>query len=122
MKVGDTFLLRYPIVDDKHLWIVAYDRDGSIIIFNFTTRWPNSDITCPVEVGEHPFVKYPSVISYQHGRLFPPAAVGALLSHGIEKRLDAVSPQLLGRIQEGALRSPFTPQKLKKLMREFISP
>ncbi len=59
MKLGDTFL---PISEEDvtHLWIVITEPDASglVAIVSLTTRRNNSDETCLIQMGDHPFVRH----------------------------------------------------------------
>ena len=106
----------------RHLWVVASapNAEGEIAIFNLTTERDDSDKSCVVMPGEHPFVKQRSVVAYARGRLLGPAALQGMQRLGCYASKEITSPRLLQKIQEGALRSPFTAGKLKVLIQVSI--
>ncbi|MBM3334646.1 hypothetical protein FJY63_08295 [Candidatus Sumerlaeota bacterium] len=118
MRIGDTFL--GPLPQQPHLWIVITtpnDR-GEVAIVNFTSTI--CDKTCQVAPGEHPFVKKPTVVRYQDARL----ALVSDLRKGCERGLlslrTPVDSNLLRRIQQGALQSPFTPGKVAREVKRAL--
>lgn len=114
MRQGDAFI---PISDValRHLWIVITEPSerGRVVIVNVTTRRPGSDDTCVLQVNDHPFIRHESVIAYQYARLTRNAVLGDSARRQLLQMRQPVSPQLLERIQNGALASAFTPRGVK---------
>jgi hypothetical protein len=100
--------------------VSAHTSEGSILIFNATTHRQNSDDTCVILPGEHPYITHKSVIAYERGRLLPKSAYDYALSLAAIRPMVKISPELLLRIQEGALSSPFTASKFKELVRATL--
>ncbi len=92
-----------------------------MVAFNLTSRDWDSDQTCVIRVGEHPYVVRDSVIAYRFGELLTPHHI-ARLQLLAPKEHGPVSPQLLLRIQEGAIKSDQTPAYLKKIMADILKP
>lgn len=119
MNLGESFLLK---IEGGHLWVVcslaSAVSDGGVLLFNFTTYRLGQDRACVVVPGEHPFVTHETIVAYQHGRLVPPKVQEAFCKHA-EPQVQ-VSPALLTRIQNGALASDFTPDKLKLVVRKSV--
>ena len=85
LKCGDTFLLPKSSSDIEHLWIVIAEVDvvmKKAVCVNVTTRKSHSDISCVLDVGDHPFVKWPSVIFYQDAREIDLSLVEKALNSG----------------------------------------
>lgn len=89
----------------RHLWVVAStpNAEGEVAIFNLTTERDDSDKSCVVMPGEHPFVKQRSVIMYTRGRLLGPEALQGMQRLGCYDAKEPASPRLLQKIQEGGV-------------------
>ena len=115
MKLGDTFFA-------GHLWIVCSNQtaDGSVVIFNVTSLRSDSDRNCIVQPGDHPAVSHDSVIAYEYGRILTKAEQGRLEGSSLfaGMRREPATPELLTRIQKGALRSDQTPIEIQDIVRE----
>jgi hypothetical protein len=116
MKLGETYRLK---VDAAHLWVVITTPDvgGSVVIVNLTSYAVGCDATCLVNVGEHPFVVRQTVVGYKWARVADPAMQAKFKSQA--DSYDPVSMSLLKRIQQGALTSDLTPQKVQKLVAAY---
>jgi hypothetical protein len=116
VKPGDTFLI--PDWAGAHLhFILSALPDGSVIVAHFTSRRAYTDDTCVIKPGEHPFVKKETIVRYDQAHICPAANL-ASLEGSIIRKLEPLSDELLARIQQGALSSPQTPDKIKKLIRD----
>ena len=122
MKLGDTFLNLNPD-SPEHLWIVVSHptESGDVAIVNLTTRRLDSDDTCVVYPGEHPFVQHESVVAYDRAQLVQQQLLTSLEQRGYSRRMQQVSDSLLERIQQGALDSDFTPQKIQAAVRNTVA-
>jgi hypothetical protein len=120
LKCGDTFILPKRSDQVEHLWIVIAETDPArrlSICVNVTTERPDSDPTCKLNAGDHPFVTHPSVIFYNDAREIDLAQVEKALNAGIKSFVCTLhtpcSPQLLARIQQGLIVSKQTPKGIK---------
>jgi hypothetical protein len=112
LTVGDTFLNQNP-GSPEHLWIVvAVTPTCDAVIFNVSTLRNDSDQSCVLKAGEHPFVKHDSAIAYNRGQLLPRQAFESLQRIGWTPHVKA-SVEVVKRVREGALKSRFTAAKLK---------
>lgn len=117
MKLGNTFL-------SQHLWVVIslpWPDDESVVLVSFTTRRKDSDTNCLIQPGEHPWVKHETVVEYEKARIFDLAMQRDLI------KLTSTSPShkdvslgLLARIQQGALVSDLTKQKIQTIIKWSI--
>jgi hypothetical protein len=120
IAIGDVF---YPkIYASSHFWVVTYydttHGREALIVYNFTSCCPEwKDNTCVVTPGEYSELTRDSAIAYQHGRLIVAPYIATVVTSGIRRYLDAVSSDLLLRIQRGALTSKFTQTGHKDLIR-----
>ena len=108
---GDSFLLRKPNYDFDHLWIVLtapHPQNSEIIIVNVTGQQGHSDTTTILIVGEHPFVKKPSVIHYADARKTDSKLIDQALARGLASSHRQCSKAFLTKIQSGLLASPHT--------------
>jgi hypothetical protein len=117
LTIGDTVLLPKPGHEKEHLWalITAPDREsGDAIMVNLTTQRPHSDTTTIIQPGEHPFVDRPTVVFYADARMVNVNTLDEGVRQNLVHQHDALSKELLQRIQHGLLASKFTPDKIKK--------
>jgi hypothetical protein len=112
MKLGNTFLI-------EHLWIVVSlpTAEGHVALVSFTTRRWNSDASCVVQAGEHPWVKHETVVEYEKARVFDLPTQQKVLANKMLRPQADVSRSLLQRIQLGALSSDLAAQKVQALIK-----
>lgn len=119
MKTGDTFVLRLPN-KIPHLWIIISDptpRD-EVVIVNVTTSDLGSDRSCVITHGEHPFITHESVIAYYFAKLISVEKIKEWKNRQYFESRQPVKPPLLRRIQQGAVDSDYTPQKIQEIIRQ----
>jgi hypothetical protein len=78
--LGDSFMLPRPGQDTEHLWVLITRPNPATheaIMVNVTTQRPHSDTTAILKVGEHPFIKQPSVVFYSDARTVAPTVPAA---------------------------------------------
>ena len=117
LKLGDTFL-------NVHLWVVCTlpDSERSVVAINFTTKRSDSDDSCVIRAGEHPFVAHDTVLAYSKARVWGMELQQAILGLGDECRRNAsVKDVVLSRIQEGGLKSPHLSPKMKGMIRDSMA-
>ena len=118
MTPGDTFLI--PDWMGTHLhFILSALPDGSVVLAHLTKRRAHTDDTCVIQAGEHPFVKSETAVRYDQAYICPAANL-ASLERIIIRKFEPLNDELLARIRRGALSSPQTPDKIKKLIRDNI--
>ena len=119
--LGEAFMLRKPGQQTEHLWVLvtaAHPGNGKAIMVNITTRRAHSDTTTVLDVGDHPFIKTPSVVYYADARAVDPGDLDRAVMLGCAWTHGAFAPPVLARIQAGMERSPMTPKKMKEAFRE----
>ncbi len=119
MDVGQTFR---SLSGDRlsHLWVVvSKSANKDVVCFNVTTYKDDSDKACIIEAGEHDFIKHKSVIYYAEGHAYPEQTLDRVLKGDFV--VGYVSDGLLKRIQQGALDSEETPQKLQALVQAYLN-
>lgn len=108
MDCGDTLLM--PTMPGRigHLYILVTkpEPDGLCVIVNVTTLKDNQqDQTVVLQKGDHSFIKFPSVISFNRARFANANVLLQDVEHRSAKPKDACSALLLQRIQKGILAS-----------------
>lgn len=116
-SIGDTYLIPTPPdYKIKHLYIlIAQDPStGLFLAVNVTKKRPGTDFTCELNVGDHSFITNPSIIKYDEPIEVECTKLEDALNKSIIVSRQAVSPELLEKIQLGAKTSPaFAPRYLK---------
>lgn len=114
--LGDSFMLPKPGHDTEHLWVLITRPDPQTheaITVNVTTQRPHSDTTTILNDGEHPFVKRPSVIFYADARMVDVRLLEHAKASGAFRSQAPFQAGILKKIQDGVMKSPFTPRKIK---------
>ena len=88
-------------------------------MFNLTTKDWDSDLSCIVKSGEHPYVVRESVIAYKFAELLTPQHFTRLQTLA-PKDYGPVTPELLRRIQQGALDSKETLRYFKTIIKRIL--
>ena len=119
---GDTLLPSHKYKNiDCHLWVVLTDPDGDplkVVMVNMTSLRPNVDTTVILDIGEHPFVRYKTVINYGCARFTEIRSINKVLEKGLVTIKDPASDKLLQKIQNGLLESMETPKDIKEYCRK----
>ena len=125
LSAGDTFLCPIRIEWVDHLWVVVIDPEpsGTTIIVNVTTREPyHTDLAVVLNVGDHPFITHESILNYGFSLITNVNPIEQAIQGGLGRQREPCSPQLLARIQQGLLSSPFTPIKVETYYRTRQGP
>lgn len=109
----------------NHLWIVLSwpTREGEIALVNLTTHGrglPCGPACTTVAPGEHPFVNRLSCVYYRGAYLNPLAPLLKARESGTLCQDEALSPQLLRRIQDDALASRMVARIIKAAVQESL--
>jgi hypothetical protein len=118
---GDTFFLEDEDGYDSHLWIVVTPpKDGEVAIVCVTSERIHSETTVRLKVGDHPFLRHASVISYRHSRVTTVEEIEKNVKNGIAKSLAPASDALVKRAQSGLVDSDFTPNGVRYYYRNTM--
>ena len=121
MRCGDAVLIPAPGGPSiPHLWFLITEPDAvsfQCVMVNVTTLRSHCDRTLVLQRGEHPFIRHPSVISFADARIVDARHIEAGIEAGTMERREPCPPQLLHLIQDAALASPRTPNKVVALCR-----
>jgi hypothetical protein len=119
VQIGETYLLT-----GGHLWVVCTppDNDGSIVCLNMTSWKPGvDDESCVIIPADHSWVKQRTVIAYERGKILSKADQDIVDGMPAQcPRKTPVSAALLRRIQDGAIQSDLTPQRIQKRIRAVL--
>ena len=111
---GDTFYAGDDEDDEPHLQIIVTSpEEGEVITVPVTTKRRHSETLVQLSEGDHPFIKWQSVISYAYARIRTVESIEALLKCGKAKTRAPVSPELLKKIKMGLTDSDFTPNGVR---------
>ena len=114
--LGDTIILPKPGAEKEHLWVVITNPDpiaGEVIMVNLTTQRPHSETTTILLPGEHPFIDRPTVAFYHDARLAKAVLLDSCITQRVGRNHASASPELVAKLQDGLLASPFTSPKIK---------
>lgn len=93
------------------------EKDPSqIVLVNFTKWQNNHDKTCVVQPGEHPYVAVRSIVYYPAPLVKTLKNLQQSEAYGLLKYHTDLSPELLKKIQLGAIKSPFLPLKARAVL------
>ncbi len=121
LNIGDVFLLSTP-PNDKHLFIViAPTQNGKYLCVNITSKRGNSDTSCILQQGDHPFIRHDSVINYKKAREADPAVIQNQIDKDNRIQYQPVSASVLNRIQQGGMISKRLKNKYKNYLSSFLN-
>lgn len=116
IRAGRTLWL-HPWQDFKpHLWLVLTDPEGAVghfIAVRLRTAREYTDTTVVLQAGDHSFVRHASSVDFSTAARFTSKDISKLLNSGRCHLRDDMSEDLLARVREGLLRSPFTRRDIK---------
>jgi hypothetical protein len=107
----------------SHLHIVISDpakNPGEIAVVNVTTvRGDDYDASCVLEPGDHYTIRHKSYVGYRRGWVVNLNALKALFDAGqIHRAKPGLEPEVVKRVQTGAMASKWTPARIKGLLAE----
>jgi hypothetical protein len=89
-----------------------------VLLVNFTSWDPLEDQACVLDVGDHPFLTHRTCVNYPRAREASDADLEQLRQAQRLVMLQAVSPEVLRRIREGAMASTRMKLELAELLIE----
>jgi hypothetical protein len=116
-KAGDAFLLPRGAESIPHLHAVVLASDpatGECIIVNFTTKRRGTEQTLVLEAGDHPFIHHETCARFDDAGIVRLDQLNAAEAKGLVVRQPSFKPAVLKRIQDGLLKSSFTPKIVKE--------
>ena len=116
ISLGDTFFMKPPGTVRNHLWVVlaVHNNGASAILANLTSRRENSDTTCVLMPGMHPYIKHESCVHYR-----------GMIDRNVdripqESRREQASVDMLRLMQQGAINHPFADPELVSIIASQI--
>ena len=120
MKAGKTFLFKGTTDSKSHLWFTltdAVDGGGDFLAVPLRTSKSFSDPTLPLSAGDHPFIKHESSVHFSDARIFKAAKLKAALENKTATWHQDASAELMKRLTEGLLKSPYTVPAIREYCR-----
>lgn len=107
----------------SHLHIVISDptkNAAEIAVVNVTTvRGEDYDASCILMPGDHYTIRHKSYVGYRRGWVLNLNALKQVFEVGqIHRTKPGFSPELVARVQKGAMASRWTPARIKGLLAE----
>lgn len=122
MKAGDVFsAVLSPTEPTRHFWVVvlSISESGDLICVNITSYC--FDKTTPVHNAEYPLLTQPtSYVNYPQIRIEPTSRLEEKIKNNLAKKCPSASQDLLSQIQEGSLKSKYTPNHIKSLLKHHL--
>lgn len=125
LAAGDTFLITDPDFGKQHLRIVLTGPTGappSVLTVQLNTATTLADRTTVLCIGDHPFCRRETVVSYDTIQVMEVALLAelerreSLVRDPMFRRMAPFRQDLLDRVQSDALRSPMTtPRMVREL-------
>ena len=108
---GDTFFFADEDDDEGHLHVIITQptQDGRVITVTVTTRHKKSDALVPLEVGDHPYIKRPSVLTFAYARVKTITEIDSVIANRDAKRGDPMDEKFLRRARSALVESQDTP-------------
>jgi len=124
IKPGFCFRLRDLTTGEwSHLWVAITAPTGpedSCLCANITDRKSFDDDSCILQAGEHPFLRFESVVAYSKAKVYP---LGRLKSHPqVVEEFDPFRDELVKRIQLGGKSSDFISPSNRRLIEAELGP
>ncbi|MDR0820186.1 MAG: SocA family protein [Endomicrobium sp.] len=101
--------------------ISSPDVDGNVLAVNMTTlRNPEkADSSCVLDAGDRPEIKHKSFVFYRQAVEAAAEKIMIRILSQCYKDAEKLTDKILRKIQEGAKKSKFLPEKLKKYFEYF---
>jgi hypothetical protein len=124
MRLGETFLMPCPLVENKilHLWIVISDptqHGGTFVIVNLTTNEARAGMDCKLVVDDHPWITEDCFVSFPDALEITPAGeanIAQLVAQGFAKPQEDMGAETLQMIIESAKESKALAPVYKKYL------
>ncbi|SRR6266481_948015 len=122
MNVGDAFLMSVPPRYIPHLYFVISDKNknsGTFIIVNITGDRFRSGKECVLNIGDHPWIKKESFVSFADALEITPNGLRKLQALIVKNKIilqPRLSSEILAKIVNAAKESDAIPENLKKYL------
>lgn len=108
---GDTLLLTGGGVQPPHLWVILWGPAGpadAYLAVMLTSLRSHSDRTCILDVGDHPFIRHPTSVSYREVMRVTRERLSELAANGTARPRRPVTGAVLERVRAGFFASAHT--------------
>lgn len=106
----------------NHLFAILTDvnADGEHLLVSVTSIKENQkyDVTCTLTAGEHPFIKHPSFALYRLADVQKAEKLVRMVEGWVYRPHQDISDDLLARLSEGVVKSPFTPRRIITFLKQ----
>lgn len=104
-----------------HLHVVIFDvpQSAELLIVSITSYTDEKDDACVIEVGEHPFIKHKSCVSYRNAKVISHDALEAAKNAGKLIGQHPASAQLIEKIIGGLTTSGDVPRGVRGWLKQY---
>lgn len=114
INCGDTFYASDDEDVEPHLQvIITPPHEGDVITTSITTKHRKSETLVILKAGDHPFIRWDSVVSYRHSYIRKVNDIEVAIRDGLASRREPISDTLLRKIRMGLRDSDFTPNGVR---------
>ncbi len=116
IRPGNTFYFTELADEERHLWVVLTAPQGmpaQVVIVNITDEENSPDTTVRLDKDDHRWVKYPSVVYYGDAHVVNVSPLEREMGGQLTRHSDFAS-DILKRIQQGLLDSPYTKPDIRE--------
>jgi hypothetical protein len=119
MECGDAFMIDDEDGAKEHLHIVLTNPtpEGEVVTACICTRHRRSETVVCLDVGDHPFIKHPSVVAYHFAAIRKCSEIEKAIETGRARTQQRASDTLLRRIRSGLLESDFVPNGVREFFK-----
>lgn len=120
IKPGFAFLM-HDGSGKEHLYIVISDcneNTGRVVLVSFSTWNEQSDNSCVLKAGDHPFISHKTCVSYENASLKLVSAIEVAVDNDTITPHSPVDHEIMLRIFEGAEKSNRLPLGCKEVLIE----
>jgi hypothetical protein len=120
MNIGDAFLMSVAPRHIPHLYFVISDKNknsGTFIIVNITGDRFRSGKECVLNLGDHPWIKKESFVSFADALEINPSNYRRIQRLIVQKKIKlqpSLRPEILAKIVDAAKESDAIPENFKK--------
>ncbi len=115
---GDTYFFDYDEDETGHLHVVVTEPtpSGHVVTVSVSTRNSKSDAMVPLNVGDHPYIKRPSVISFRFSAIRTVTDIDRVIANGDASPREPMDEKFLRRARNGVKESDFAPYEVKDFL------
>lgn len=118
MQAGDTFFLSARDNRKSHLYVIIShtNTNGCVLCVSFSSTYPGfADKACVIQPGQYEFkfIKRSTFVDYGQAKEIDTTMMRINIQGGHWTQGESIPEALLRKIQEGARKSAFLPQKFQ---------